>query len=62
MLELHIWLIKKLKAHNKNGTFTALTFLITVKPVLRGEKSVIENFIWTKPLLRGHLPIYIYIW
>jgi hypothetical protein len=27
--------LKEYKAHNKNGTITALTFLIIVKPVLK---------------------------
>ena len=55
MVELHIWLIKELKAHNKNGTITALTFLIRVKPVIRGHlwerKKVVLYDRW--PLKRG---------
>ena len=55
MLELHVWLIKEYKAHNKNGTITALTFLIIVKPVLKVTYEKWKKVLWYDrwPLKRG---------
>ena len=55
MLELHVWLIKEYKAHNKNGTITALTFLIIVKPVLKVTYEKWKKVLWYDrwPLKKG---------